>query len=252
MIRPKVIVFQVASVDGRVAYTPDVPLLYELEKWRQISGESIWLGVIDWMKSTHQPQVFLEGSGSFVKKDQKRKPLPVVEGDPGFLYQDHLPESIIHHPDLKGWGVVVDSKGRGRNWLTWVDQGIHILILVADQTPPEYLAYLQRKHIPYLVAGSERVNFHQALDKLMSQLRVTCVLSSGGGKLNGALLREGLVDELNLVIYPAIVGGMDTPALFDSPDLTPDDWPSRLKLVSVERLGEGHVWLRYEVDSKAT
>jgi hypothetical protein len=55
-----------------------------------------------------------------------------------------------------------------------------------------------------------------------------------GGRLNGALLRAELVDEVNILFTPRLIGEFDTPALFDSPDLGEDEWPTPLVLVSVE------------------
>ena len=47
--------------------------------------------------------------------------------------------------------------------------------------------------------------------------------------------------------FPAVIGGFETPSLFDSPELKPDEWPARLRLISAQVQPEGHVWLRYEV-----
>ena len=248
MNRPKVVVFQEASADGRVAFTPDISMFYVFEKWRGMMKDSqLYPDLMEWIKSTHHPQVFLEGSGTFVRKDQKPGDLPSFHGDIKQLYTDFLPDSVLKDPALNGWGAVVDSKGLCRNLLSWVDEGIHGLIVAANQTPPEYLADLQRKNYPYLVAGEERVNLPLALEKLGNQLGATCICSAGGGKINGALLRAGLVDEINILVCPVAIGGMETPALFDSPDLKPDDWPTELKLISFQGFEEGHVWLRYEV-----
>ncbi|MBM3187516.1 MAG: deaminase [Chloroflexi bacterium] len=246
--RPKVVVYQVASVDGRVAFTPDVPMLPVLDKWRRITGEAAGLSVDvgTWIQSTHHPQVYMEGSGSFVPRGQAPEPLPVYKGHRP-LHEDYLPESVTGHPNLQGWGAVVDSRGRGRHWLRWVGEGWHILVLVSRATPADYLAHLRRRKLPYLVAGEERVNLRLALEKLGALLGVTCVCSTGGGRLNGALLCEGLVDEINLLVFPAVIGGTETPSLFDSPDLGRDGWPTRLRLLSAQTLEEGHIWLRYEV-----
>jgi riboflavin biosynthesis pyrimidine reductase len=78
-------------------------------------------------------------------------------------------------------------------------------------------------------------------------LGVTRVLSTSPGKLGGVLLRAGLVDEINVEFLPAIIGGTETPSLFDSPALEPDQWPTRLKLLSTHVQAGGQVWLRYEV-----
>jgi 2,5-diamino-6-(ribosylamino)-4(3H)-pyrimidinone 5'-phosphate reductase len=223
-------------------------MLYVFDKWRGIMKDSkLYPELREWIKAIHHPQAFLEGSGTFVRKDKKRDDLPPFPGDTRRLYEDFLPDSVLKDPELQGWGVVVDSRGMCPDLLVWVDKGIHGLILVSNRTPPEYLAALQRKDYPYLVAGEERVNLPLALEKLETQLGVTCICSAGGGRINGALLREGLVDEINILVCPAVIGGMETPALFDSPDLKPDDWPTQLNLISVQSFAEGHVWLRYEV-----
>jgi 2,5-diamino-6-(ribosylamino)-4(3H)-pyrimidinone 5'-phosphate reductase len=248
MGRPRVVIQTTASVDGRVTLAPDVLLLYGDERWQAVAGSSNF-DVFEWLKFTHQPQATLEGSGSLVKSNETPKPLPPVTGDPQSLYQDFLPHDVVHRPGHQGWFTAVDSRGRVRWFYKEFEgwEGWHLLVLVSHHTPPEYLAYLQRENIPYLIAGEGRVDLHLAMEKLGSQLGVTCVISTAGGKLNGALLRAGLIDEINIVFFPAIIGGLETPSLFDSPELKPDEWPTRLKLISVQVQAEGHVWLRYQV-----
>jgi 2,5-diamino-6-(ribosylamino)-4(3H)-pyrimidinone 5'-phosphate reductase len=252
MSTPKVVTFTVASVDGRIAVSRDVLLLWGDERWQALgeSGEAF-----EWLKLTHQPGATLEGSGSFVREGDGPSLLPPFEGDPQALYADFMPEHVVQRPGHRGWFTVVDGRGRGREWIKngaafgeeW--QGWHLLVLVARGTPAPYLAYLQREHIPYLVAGEERVDLRLALEKMGSALGVSCVLSTAGGKLSGALLRAGLVDEVNVEFLPGLVGGFDTPALFDSPALGPGERPARLKLISVHVQASGQVWLRYEVVS---
>jgi riboflavin biosynthesis pyrimidine reductase len=248
MSRPRVVIFASASVDGRLTLAPDVLLMFGDSRWDAISGSS---GAYDWLRSTYQPQAFLEGSASLVKSDAEPDPLPSATGDPQALYEDHLPDAVVRRPGQRGWFTMVDSRGRIRwQYKEWPDEewaGWHLLVLVSRRTPAEYLAYLQRETIPYLVAGEERVDLQLALEKLGSQLGVTRVLSTSPGKLGGALLRAGLVDEINVEFLPAIIGGTETPSLFDSPALEPDEWPTRLKLLSTHVQAGGQVWLRYEV-----
>jgi hypothetical protein len=249
----KVVVCASASVDGRIAVSPDMLLLWGDERWQAL-GESG--GMFEWLKSIHKPQATLEGSGSFVRETDEPAPLPPFDGDQEILYHDFLPDAVVQRPDHRGWFTVVDGRGRVRDWIKdggafgeeWV--GWHLLVLVARHTPPEYLAYLQRESIPYLVAGRERVALQQALEKIKSKLAVTTLLSTAGGKLNGALLRAGLVDEINIEVLPAVIGGFDTPSLFDSPGLKPDEWPTRLELMSAQVQDDGRVWLRYQVIGK--
>lgn len=256
MNRPKVVVLNSASVDGRIAVSRDKLLLHGDERWHAIEEWSPVTGsssVFETLKFIHRPQATLEGSGSFLKEEDELEPLPSFEGDAKPLYQDYLPDEVVHRPEHRGWFTAVDGRGRVRwYYKEYPDEawkGWYSLVLVAHHTPVEYLAYLQREDIPYLVAGGEEthVDLRLALEKMRAKLGVTCVLSTAGGKLNGALLRAGLVDEINIELLPAIIGGTETPSLFDSPALRPDEWPTRLEPISAQVQAGGRVWLRYQV-----
>jgi riboflavin biosynthesis pyrimidine reductase len=258
MSRPKVVVLNSASVDGRIAISPHVPLLYGDRRWQAIeewSPASEPGDMTERLKAIHSPQATLEGSGSFVRAGDEPASLPPPEGDVEALYQDFLPQSIVQRPGHRGWFTAVDGRGRirwgykdgaafGENWVGW-----YALVLVGRHTPAPYLAYLRRESIPYLVAGQSgaHVDLTLALQKMRSRLGITCVLSTAGGRLNGALLRQGVVDEINVEYLPAVIGGRETPSLFASTGLGPDELPTRLALVSVQVHAGGRVWVRYRV-----
>jgi len=253
MDRPKVVVFNGASIDGRLAVSPGKLLLYGDERWEALGGQSSF-DLFGWLKTYHGVGATLEGSGSLVREDQAPNPLPSVEGDVESLYQDHLPQAVIQRPDHCGWFTVVDGRGRvrwgtrdgadyGEEWRGW-----YLLVWVGRHTPPEYLAYLRREGTPYLVSGEGRVDLGEAMRKMKALLGVECVLSTGGGRLNGALLRAGLIDEVNVEFLPALIGGVETPTLYDSPALGPDEPLTPLGLISCQVQSQGRVWLRYRVE----
>lgn len=256
MNRPRVVVCQQASVDGRLAVSPDRLLLYGDERWEAISGSSDF-DLFHWLSTTHNVQATLEGSGSLVREGNEPDLLPSFEGDAATLYEDFLPKAVIQRPGHRGWFTLVDGRGRCRGLIkdgsvfgeSW--QGWHLLVLAGHHTPAEYLAYLRSEEIPYLVAGKGCVDLQLALEKMGSRLGVTSLLSTAGGKLNGALLRAGLIDEINVEFLPAAIGGRETPSLFDAPSLAPDEWPVMLELLSAQIQAGGRVWLRYRVISRS-
>lgn len=248
MARPQVVTFNSASLDGRQAAARDHLLLWGDERWQALDQGS---DTFEWLKRFHRPGATLEGSGSFVRETDEPEPLPPAEADPATLYDDFLPPAVVERPGHAGWFCVVDGRGRGRGWMKdgaafgqeW--RGWHLLVLVANHTPAAYLAYLRREAIPYLVAGDRQVDLAAALDKLGTRLGVTSLISTAGGRLNGALLRAGLADEVNVELLPGVVGGFDTPSLFDSPALGPGEMPVRLELIAAQVRPDGRVWLRY-------
>lgn len=70
----------------------------------------------------------------------------------------------------------------------------------------------------------------------------------GGGRINGGMLRAGLVDEVSLLVAPVADGRIGTPALFDV-DGGEAVRPWRLVLEGVERRAEDVLWLRYRVET---
>ena len=145
--------------------------------------------------------------------------------------------------------IAVDGRGRLRSGMKefpgW--EGWHTLHLVSHGAPAVYLAHLRRLQIPYLISGERQIDLRITLEKMRARLGVRCVVCTAGSRLNGALLRAGLVDEISLVLLPAVIGGTATPTLFRSPELGPKDSPVPLELLSAKAEPGGRVCLHYRV-----
>lgn len=145
----------------------------------------------------------------------------------------------------KSYAVSVDTLGKLR-WESGDVHGDHLICVVSEQAPADYLTMLREKGISYVVAGQPKVDLPRALDQLGEHFGIRTLLLEGGGNINGAFLEAGLVDEVSLLLVPGIDGRHEVPAVFNGVD------PSRrtavpLKLKSVERRERDTLWLRYEV-----
>ena len=77
----------------------------------------------------------------------------------------------------------------------------------------------------------------KALLELLAQRGINEVHAEAGFKLNGSLLREGLVDELLLYLAPCLIGH-EASGLFNLPELTSLDGNRQLQIRDLRQLGE--------------
>jgi 2,5-diamino-6-(ribosylamino)-4(3H)-pyrimidinone 5'-phosphate reductase len=252
MARPRCITYSMASVDGRLTVAPEVNLMAGDPRWEAATAG---LGdPYDWIRREHDPQVLLEGSGSFMSPadlDELPDPDPPTDSDDPPPEGDHfLPDDVVTAPGRR-WFAVVDGRGRvDLQFTEWPDPawaGWHALVLTSHAAPDAHLADLRSRGIPYFVIGEHRVDLPAAMRLLGERLEVRTVVCTGGGRLGGAMLRAGLVDEIDIDVLPVAIGGRGTPALFDAPALRPGEWPLALDLMSAESLDGGIVRLRYSV-----
>jgi len=75
------------------------------------------------------------------------------------------------------------------------------------------------------------------------------VLDPEGKIAWGAFLRAGLIDEISLIVWPAIDGRPGAPAVFDakSEDQIAQALIDNLELLSCQPQASGGVWLRYRL-----
>ncbi|NOT53408.1 MAG: RibD family protein [Deltaproteobacteria bacterium] len=143
------------------------------------------------------------------------------------------------------YAIAIDPSGK-LYWHTNAIDGDHVVAVLTEQVAAAYLAYLQAQQVSYLFAGTQSIDFPTALAKIADTLRVKTLLLEGGGKINGSMLRAGLIDEISLLIAPIADGTNGTPTLFDTVAQTVGPHSSvRLTLLAMEQRADGIVWLRY-------
>jgi len=130
--------------------------------------------------------------------------------------------------------------------------GDHIVAVLSEQVRDEYLAELRAEGVSYLFAGTDGRDLHRAMDILGETFGVKTLLLEGGGIINGAFLKAGLIDEISLLIYPGIDGLAGVPSIFQyvgGADENPAAGQS-VRHISTETLEGGMVWLRYKVEAQ--
>lgn len=139
---------------------------------------------------------------------------------------------------------VVDTRGT----LMWPEQAESekpLLIITSEQAPAEYLRYLTAQNISYIAVGASAIDLAAAMDILAREFAVERVAVVGGGRINAGFLAAGLLDEVSVLLSPAIDGRAGEPALFDGLDTTTE--PHQLKLTSTKVFDDGAIHLRYAV-----
>ncbi|WP_300646191.1 dihydrofolate reductase family protein [uncultured Duncaniella sp.] len=126
-------------------------------------------------------------------------------------------------------------------------RGDNILVILGKNATNDYLASLEEKGVSYIVTDDIR-NLRKSLDLVREHFKIETVSLQGGGIIDGAMLAQGLINELSLVIYPGIDGLTTAPSIFEylgHSEERPADGQA-LELISMEQMPHGIVWLRYK------
>ena len=143
--------------------------------------------------------------------------------------------------------VLVDSQHlseHGVRYFCALSQ-IFVLITTNDRHP----AFSVNEGNLHIILQKE-LSLSHALSTLKSRFGCERLTLQSGGTLNALFLRERLIDFVDVVIAPALIGGKDTSTLVDGPSLrSPDELSAIgvLKLQECSVLDGSYVRLRYEV-----
>ena len=216
---PRVIVYAATSLDGKTTgFDADVGLFYELAAaWKEDAS--------------------LCGSDTMVAASAE---------EASAASSDEQPKASSSAPLL----VVPDSRGRVKAWryllgLPYWRSGV---VLCSSATPASYLSELAELGIETVITGTDHVDYRTALAELRERFGVETLRVDSGGRLSGLLLREGLVDEVSVLIFPTLVGDASPLSIYNLPDDAGHAQVVSLALRSVEVPRDDAVWLRYDVD----
>ena len=220
---PKVIIYNYISLDGRInGFKADKNLYYQLAS--QWSLDAVLMGTDTLLRNFNIKSDELHESENF-----------------------EVPE--VDKNDSRPLLVVPDSRGRIHVWSEVIRTGLFrdILVLCSRSTPQEYLNFLDERFIKYMVIGYEKVNLGIALEEIYTQFGVKSLRVDSGGRLNGVLLRDDLVDEIYVLVHPAMVGGTSPNSIYIATDLTSTEGVLDLKLLKMEKLKNDIILLHYRI-----
>lgn len=227
MPRPRVICHMMSSVDGRII----------VDKWpvaadtrRQYELVHASFGANAWICGRVTMEAFAKRSRSAEEVER---------------LHDGAPRADYRAPnDAQSFAFAVDAAGR-LDWQASDIDGDHVVAIVSARVSNEYLETLRARGVSYLLAGEREIDLAVALQKIGDSFGVRTLLLEGGGKINGALLKAGLIDELSLLIAPVADARAGLQSIFDVTET--EFTPGLLTLQSVERRDGDVVWVRYRV-----
>jgi 2,5-diamino-6-(ribosylamino)-4(3H)-pyrimidinone 5'-phosphate reductase len=229
--RPHVVCHMMTSVDGRIVPTRWPDLGEGRKEYERVHAA---IGADAWMcgRITMEPFAGAMRSEEEVARESSgTERLDFIAPDSGPSY-----------------AIAVDPSGR-LAWQSSDIDGDHVIAVLSRRVSDEYLDFLRSRGVSYVLAGARDVDLALALERLATSFGIRAVLLEGGGKINGSMLRDGLIDEVSVLVAPVADGTIGSPALFDVDDPRGAPAPHRLSLVSVEQRAQDVVWLRYRVEA---
>ncbi len=176
--RPWVMLKLAQSLDGRIAVS---------------SGDSKWISGDEALKFAHKlravSDAILVGKNT-VLKDNPELTTRLVKGkNPIRIILDTHAELS---PDLKVFNVSEERR---------------TILCCGEKVSEEKLLPFRKKGVEIwkLPLKNNKIHLQSLMEKALS-MNILSILIEGGGKINGAFLEEGLIDEVFVVISPMIIG----------------------------------------------
>ncbi len=209
---PAVVVKYAASLDGRIAAS---------------SGDSRWVSgpqTLAWAHH-HRPKLdaIVVGSGTVTVDDPQLTARP--EGAP----------EPVHQPVR----VVLDARGRTPASARVLQPGAPTLLVTTEESPDAWRSSMAATGAEVLVlpADDGHVDLRALLRELGARGMLT-VLFEGGGIVLGSLFDRQLVDRVQAVIAPIIIGAASAPAAVAGRGVERMAQAPRLRDIEVTRLGD--------------
>jgi 2,5-diamino-6-(ribosylamino)-4(3H)-pyrimidinone 5'-phosphate reductase len=205
--RPEILVNCAVSIDGRLAYAAG--------RRARLSGPEDLLRV---QRLRARSGGILVGAGTVVLDDPSLR----VHWD------------LLGEPERAGpTRIVLDSMGRIPETARVLDGSSPTLVVTSERNRRRFPPPVET-----VVAGKERVELAR-LWSVLAARGMRSVLVEGGGNVIASVLRSGVFDRMTVYIAPVVIGGRTAPSLALGPESPDEASTLPMRLLGVERLGEG-------------
>ena len=145
--------------------------------------------------------------------------------------------------------VIIDNKPHlNENGIDYLCHWVEKLILVT--TNKNHIAFKMQDEYDNLdILYYDNLDLTILLEDLYSKYNAERLTIQSGGTLNGMFVRNKLVDFVNIVIAPIVVGGKDVATLVDGEAITDEKDLHRLmpmKLLECNKLEDSYIQLKYK------
>ena len=231
-MKPHVICHMLISLDGRI----------HPSRWTQSpdGDRKVWSSAYERVHETLGGDAWLVGRVTMAEMSKADAHPP--EGPFAVTRPHHFAR---HHAD--SYAIAFDRSGKLHFSKPDVGGG-HVVVLLGPNVPDSHLAELTKDGVSYVVAADEGMDARPLLELLGRELGILRLLVEGGGNVNGSMMAAGVVDELSILLAPAIDGAVGITGVFEVPDARGLAGMTRLRLTSSETLEHGVVHLRYAVE----
>ncbi|MCQ8781256.1 RibD family protein [Mangrovibrevibacter kandeliae] len=228
-MKPHVICHMIVSLDGRI----------HPSRWTSSpdGASKAWSEVYEAIHEEFGADAWLVGRVTMAEMT-KAKANP-----PGAGTQPPRPRHIARR-DAGSYAVTIDRSGKLQFDKPDIG-GDHVVVLLGRDVPDSHLAGLVAAGVSYILAEDEAMSIDPLLEVLERDFGIRTLLLEGGGATNGRLMAAGLVDEISLLIAPAIDGADGVEGVFDAGERLAGK--AELSLLSTATRPHGLVHLRYAV-----
>lgn len=235
-MRPKIICHMITSIDGRlltgrleapVGVTDRDALI-----WSSYEGAEARLPHDGWMAGRRTLERYATGQTT-------HDLVPPMERD-----------DLVGDAGKRKIGVLFDPSGR----LDMARDSLpdHLVYVFSTRVPQAHVEKVCATGASCIFAGTDGYDIASVLPKLRDYFGSASLLLEGGGRLNGAFLQAGLIDETSTLIMPAVDGLAGVHAIYDYPGAS-GERPAAgqpMRLLAVETLEGGVVWLRHVIERR--